>query len=298
MVQHIGRDDRLEARSGEGQTIDAAAHHRRARFGRGATCRFGRPLQADRLNSGQAAQPGEQAAGAAARVQHPAADASERVAEAGMQGAVPPHVVFGRIHPCVFACVHPRNSERAGPARIHRRRRRCRRRPPVAPDDVRLCDRRRIAQDLLTPHHARQRKGESRMGWGVLLDWVSLIVRWTHVVAAIAWIGSSFYFIALDASLKPHPRLDKRVAARRGRCTAAASTRSKNTPSRRSSCRRTSPGSSGRPTPPGSSASCCWCWCTTPTPDLYLIDTSVANITPWDAVPLARVLAGGRLVRL
>ena len=49
------------------------------------------------------------------------------------------------------------------------------------------------------------------MGWGVLLDWVELIVRWTHVVAAIAWIGSSFYFIALDASLKPHPRLDDRV---------------------------------------------------------------------------------------
>ena len=49
------------------------------------------------------------------------------------------------------------------------------------------------------------------MGWGVLQDWVELIVRWTHVVAAIAWIGSSFYFIALDASLKPHPRLDGRV---------------------------------------------------------------------------------------
>jgi uncharacterized membrane protein len=49
------------------------------------------------------------------------------------------------------------------------------------------------------------------MGWGVLLDWLELIVRWTHVVAAIAWIGSSFYFIALDASLKPHPRLDAGV---------------------------------------------------------------------------------------
>ena len=45
----------------------------------------------------------------------------------------------------------------------------------------------------------------------MLLDWVGLIVRWTHVIAGIAWIGSSFYFIALDASLKPHPRLDARV---------------------------------------------------------------------------------------
>ncbi len=44
-----------------------------------------------------------------------------------------------------------------------------------------------------------------------LLDWVTLLVRWTHVIAGIAWIGSSFYFIALDAGLKPNPRLDKRV---------------------------------------------------------------------------------------
>ena len=46
---------------------------------------------------------------------------------------------------------------------------------------------------------------------GLLLDWLELLVRWTHVVAGIAWIGSSFYFIALDASLKPNPRLDPRV---------------------------------------------------------------------------------------
>src|SRR3984885_8578133 len=50
------------------------------------------------------------------------------------------------------------------------------------------------------------------LDWGVLLDWVSLLLRWTHVVAAIAWIGSSFYFIALDASLRPNPRLDPRVS--------------------------------------------------------------------------------------
>jgi uncharacterized membrane protein len=44
------------------------------------------------------------------------------------------------------------------------------------------------------------------------LDWISLLVRWTHVIAGIAWIGSSFYFIALDASLKPDARLDRRVS--------------------------------------------------------------------------------------
>ena len=45
----------------------------------------------------------------------------------------------------------------------------------------------------------------------MLLDWVSLLVRWTHVIAGIAWIGSSFYFIALDAGLQHNVRLDPRV---------------------------------------------------------------------------------------
>ena len=34
-----------------------------------------------------------------------------------------------------------------------------------------------------------------------LLDWVNLLLRWTHVIVAIAWIGSSFYFVFLDSSL-------------------------------------------------------------------------------------------------
>ncbi|MYH58769.1 MAG: urate hydroxylase PuuD, partial [Boseongicola sp. SB0675_bin_26] len=38
-------------------------------------------------------------------------------------------------------------------------------------------------------------------------DWVAFAVRWLHVVTAIAWIGSSFYFIALDLGLKKAPNL-------------------------------------------------------------------------------------------
>ena len=36
-----------------------------------------------------------------------------------------------------------------------------------------------------------------------LLDWGGLLVRWLHVVAGIAWIGSSFYFVWLDNHLEP-----------------------------------------------------------------------------------------------
>ena len=34
-----------------------------------------------------------------------------------------------------------------------------------------------------------------------LLDWANLLLRWLHVITAIAWVGSSFYFVWLDNHL-------------------------------------------------------------------------------------------------
>ena len=34
-------------------------------------------------------------------------------------------------------------------------------------------------------------------------DWLDLVLRWLHVIAAIVWIGTSFYFVALDNHLLP-----------------------------------------------------------------------------------------------
>ena len=31
----------------------------------------------------------------------------------------------------------------------------------------------------------------------VIWEWISFSVRWLHVVTAMAWIGASFFFIAL-----------------------------------------------------------------------------------------------------
>ena len=39
------------------------------------------------------------------------------------------------------------------------------------------------------------------MDTAYLLDWANLLFRWAHVITAIAWIGSSFYFVFLDNSL-------------------------------------------------------------------------------------------------
>ena len=40
-----------------------------------------------------------------------------------------------------------------------------------------------------------------------LIDWLNLLLRWAHMIAGIGWIGTSFYFIALDLSLKSRPGL-------------------------------------------------------------------------------------------
>lgn len=43
--------------------------------------------------------------------------------------------------------------------------------------------------------------------FAIAWDWMAFAVRWLHVITAIAWIGSSFYFIALDLGLRQRPGL-------------------------------------------------------------------------------------------
>ena len=45
-----------------------------------------------------------------------------------------------------------------------------------------------------------------------LVDWLNLLIRWGHMIAGIAWIGTSFYFVALDFSLKRRDGLPAGVA--------------------------------------------------------------------------------------
>ena len=43
--------------------------------------------------------------------------------------------------------------------------------------------------------------------FAIFYEWLMFAVRWLHVITAIAWIGSSFYFIALDLGLRKTPSL-------------------------------------------------------------------------------------------
>ena len=48
--------------------------------------------------------------------------------------------------------------------------------------------------------------------YAIIWEWLSFAVRWIHVITAIAWIGSSFYFIALDLSLQKRANLPDGVS--------------------------------------------------------------------------------------
>ncbi|MCA3633376.1 MAG: urate hydroxylase PuuD [Methylobacterium sp.] len=39
----------------------------------------------------------------------------------------------------------------------------------------------------------------------IVAEWGNLLLRWAHIITAMAWIGSSFYFMHLDATLKAVP---------------------------------------------------------------------------------------------
>ncbi len=43
--------------------------------------------------------------------------------------------------------------------------------------------------------------------FAIAWDWIAFAVRWVHVITGIAWIGSSFYFVALDLGLHQRPGL-------------------------------------------------------------------------------------------
>ena len=45
--------------------------------------------------------------------------------------------------------------------------------------------------------------------WLVFWEFLDMSVRWLHVIAGIAWIGSSFYFVHLDSSIKKVEGLPK-----------------------------------------------------------------------------------------
>jgi uncharacterized membrane protein len=85
----------------------------------------------------------------------------------------------------------------------------------------------------------------------VLGDWLEFAVRWVHVITAIAWIGSSFYFIALDLGLHRDRNLASGADGRSGRFTGVVFTMFRSIWSPPSRCPMIWSGSNGKAMRPG-----------------------------------------------
>ncbi|MBN9082080.1 MAG: cysteine desulfurase [Rhizobiales bacterium 62-17] len=44
---------------------------------------------------------------------------------------------------------------------------------------------------------------------GIIMEWGGMLLRWVHIITGIAWIGSSFYFMHIDAALRATPEIPK-----------------------------------------------------------------------------------------
>jgi len=63
---------------------------------------------------------------------------------------------------------------------------------------------RKFGRDVFSAYSARSGKQVEPSSNGMeifLFDWANLLLRWLHVIVAVAWIGASFYFVFLDLSL-------------------------------------------------------------------------------------------------
>ncbi len=72
--------------------------------------------------------------------------------------------------------------------------------------------------------------------YAIIWEWLSFAARWTHVITAIAWIGSSFYFIALDLGLRKTPSLPPLAHGEEWQVHGVGSTTSRNIWWRRTFC--------------------------------------------------------------
>jgi uncharacterized membrane protein len=90
-----------------------------------------------------------------------------------------------------------------------------------------------------------------------IVDWLNLAFRWAHLVVGIGWIGTSFYFIALD-SLRKREKMNPGVLGTAWEVHGGGFYHvEKYTVAPKDAAGRSASGTSGRPISPGSPASRC-----------------------------------------
>ena len=125
------------------------------------------------------------------------------------------------------------------------------------------------------------------------LDWVQLVIRWVHLITGIAWIGASFYFVFLDNSLLPPKSKEDADAGVSGELWAIHGGGFYHAQKY-----RVAPGALPEPLH-WFKWEAYWTWMSGfalfvvmyyAHADLYMIDRSVADITPWQAIAISVAL--------
>ncbi len=129
------------------------------------------------------------------------------------------------------------------------------------------------------------------------LDWVQLLIRWVHLITGIAWIGASFYFVFLDLSLLPPKRQEDIDAGIGGELWAIHGGGFYHAQKF-----KVAPATLPEPLH-WFKWEAYWTWMSGfalfvvmyyANADIYMIDRSVADIAPWQAIALSlALLAGG-----
>ena len=91
-----------------------------------------------------------------------------------------------------------------------------------------------------------------------LQEWGGLLLRWLHVLAGMAWIGTSFYFMHIDAMMKADHDIPGGRGGQMWEVHGGGFYQVRKWLVRRPRCRPTCSGTSGRPIRPGCPASACW----------------------------------------
>ncbi len=125
------------------------------------------------------------------------------------------------------------------------------------------------------------------MTWQILVgEWSDFAIRWLHVIAAVAWIGSSFYFIHLDLSLQKRAGLPEGVAGEAWQVHGGGFYNMQKyvvAPSHMPEDLTWFKWEAYMTFLSGFALLCVHYWAN---PELYLIDKTVLDLVPWQAVTL------------
>ena len=129
-----------------------------------------------------------------------------------------------------------------------------------------------------------------------LIGWLHLVFRWFHVAAAIVWIGTSFYFVALDNHLREPEEARDRERGIGGELWAIHGGGFYH-------AQKFKVAPAALPEPlHWFKWEAYWTWMSGfalfvvmyyAHADVYMIDRSVADLSPWQAIAISLALLGG-----